>query len=136
MEKLSNESLAANFTGKTDGLKPLTPFKKLIEQHGLLLNENSPFVKELNSKNNKFDLKNSIIVRYSLNFNEYEGSFLEINALNNSIRLDASRNTENCFELLSILTTPKIDKQQKNLSTNIAAATSSILKIPKKNSKI
>lgn len=108
----------------------MTPFRSRIKQRGLFLSENSPFVKDLTPKKDKSELKNSLIASYSL---AYNGDSPSLDNAYNTSRLDNSRNAENCSELLSLLTTPKIDKQQKNLLINnynpSISGPSSILKV-------
>lgn len=108
--------LASLATTTTKSDRPTTPFRKRIEERGLLLSENSPFVKDLTPKKDKSELKNSMISSYSLNYNG-DNSFLD-NSATTFNRLDSSRNVENCSELLSLLATPKIEKQQKHLLSN------------------
>ena len=109
----ATDRMAGSTTAGSDRLT--TPFRKRIEERGLLLSENSPFVKDLTPKKDKSELKNSLISSYSLNYNG-DNSFLDNSA--NLNRLDSSKNVENGSELLSLLATPKIHKQQKHLLTN------------------
>ena len=108
----SNNLLLTSTTIKQNHQKSTTPFRKLIKERGLLLSENSPLVKDLTPKKDAGTaLKNSLIANYSLNYNGYDNSFIDTNLVSSN-KLDTSRNTENT-EILSLLTTPKIDKQQK-----------------------
>jgi len=112
---------------------PATPFRNRIKQRGLLLSENSPFVKDLTPKKDNTELKNSLIANYSLTYNNGDNSFIDNQNIANNSRLDTSRNTttENCSDLLSLLNTPKINKQQRNLISNVnpsVSGPSSILK--------